>query len=279
MNKSYQKFSAKKTIFTGFMIAAILTSCSGNNEEPVTEVQTNTSNIENIKKGKLNGQTITYERKNGMNFFQGDIVLSDKQLSEGNSEKKGGATLSRWPGGVVYYTVVNNMGTINADKIDIAVNEYNNLTNVQWVPRTNQPDYVEFIFGSPFGSDGWAAIGYQGGRQYISLDQHISIESIIHEMGHAIGLYHEHARQDRDDHITILWENIRESEYHNFEIYDSGIDIGPFNINSMMMYWPHSYSKNGLPTIIRADNTTFTYNRVGFTEGDILTINAMYPNF
>ncbi|UHO39018.1 hypothetical protein H5J24_02305 [Chryseobacterium capnotolerans] len=48
-------------------------------------------------------------------------------------------------------------------------------------------------------------------------------------------------------------------------------------ITHIMMYCPNSYSKNGQPTIKRANNTTFTYNRTGFTTRDINTINAMYP--
>lgn len=100
---------------------------------------------------------------------------------------------------------------------------------------------------------------------------------MIHEMGHTVGLYHEHTRKDRDQYVKILWNNIQSGQSYNFNIYNSGTDIGPFNINSVMMYWPTSYSRNGLPTITRADNSNFTYNRTGFTTGDINTINAMYP--
>lgn len=272
----YQKTKAR-AIFMSLVMAATLMSCNKNNDELNAEAQANALHQENIKNGRLGGQDITYERKNGMNFFQGDIVLSDKQLAEDNSVDKGGASYSRWPGGKIYYTVAGNMGSINANKITSAVNEYNSKTNTQWIPRTNQTNYVEFIFGSSSGSDGWAHIGYQGGRQTISLDQYISVASVIHEMGHTVGLYHEHSRKDRDQYISIQWNNIQSGQAYNFNMYNSGTDIGPFNINSVMMYWPNSYSKNGLPTIKRANNTNFTYNRTGFTTGDINTINTMYP--
>ncbi|WP_345992107.1 M12 family metallopeptidase [Chryseobacterium sp. Chry.R1] len=282
MKKRFEKtflsrMLTKRNLWISLIVALILTSCSKNNEEMMTEAQTDAFNSANIKQGKLGGQAITYERKNGMNFFQGDIVLSDKQLAEDNSANKGGATLSRWPNGKIYYTVASNMGSINANKITSAVNEYNTKTNTQWIPRTNQSNYVEFIFGSSSGYDGWAHIGYQGGKQNISLDQNISTASVIHEMGHTVGLYHEHCRKDRDQYVSIQWDNIQSGQAYNFNIYNSGTDIGPFNINSVMMYWPTSYSKNGLPTIKKADNTNFTYNRTGFTTGDINTINAMYP--
>lgn len=277
VNYLFQKIWTKKMVLMSFFITIMLASCSKNNEEIMEEAQTTSFNANNIKKGQLDGQAITYERRNGMNFFQGDIVLSDKQLAEDNLVNKGGASLSRWPSGKIYYTVASNMGSINANKITNAVNEYNNKTNTQWIPRTNQSNYVEFIFGSSSGYDGWAHIGYIGGKQNVSLDQNISLGSVIHEMGHTVGLYHEHCRKDRDQYVSIQWNNIQNGQAYNFDIYNSGTDIGPFNINSVMMYWPDSYSKNGQPTIKRANGTTFTYNRTGFTTGDINTINTMYP--
>ncbi|MBT2623108.1 M12 family metallopeptidase [Chryseobacterium sp. ISL-6] len=277
LNDLFQKVLTRKAVMVSFIIALTLASCNKNNEEIMDGNPATSFNTENIKRGQLGGQAITYERRNGMNFFQGDIVLSDRQLTEDNSVNKGGASLSRWPGGKIYYTVASNMGSINANKITNAVNEYNNKTNTQWIPRTNQTNYVEFIFGSSSGYDGWAHIGYRGGKQNISLDQNISLGSVIHEMGHTVGLYHEHCRKDRDQYVGIQWNNIQNGQAYNFDIYDSGTEIGPFNINSVMMYWPDSYSKNGQPTIKRANNTYFTYNRTGFTTGDINTIDTMYP--
>ncbi|SDJ41282.1 M12 family metallopeptidase [Chryseobacterium jejuense] len=276
-NLFFQKIWKGRTFFMSCIVVVTLTSCNKNNDEIAAETQTNGMNAANLKKGQLGGQEITYEKKDGLNFFQGDIVLSDQQLAEGGTANKGGASLYKWPSGKIYYTIAGNMGSINVNKINTAVSEYNNKTNTQWIPRTNQSNYVEFIFGSSNGSDGWAHIGYQGGKQTISLDQYISVGSVIHEMGHTVGLYHEHARQDRDQYVSIQWNNIQDGQAYNFNKYTSGTDIGPFNINSVMMYWPNSYSKNGQPTIKRANNTNFTYNRTGFTTGDINTINTMYP--
>ncbi|RUS90099.1 hypothetical protein EGW08_002141, partial [Elysia chlorotica] len=41
---------------------------------------------------------------------------------------------------------------------------------------------------------------------------------IIHEILHALGLWHEQSRQDRDDYVEVLWDNIVKEHHINFEI-------------------------------------------------------------
>ena len=38
--------------------------------------------------------------------------------------------------------------------------------------------------------------------------------TVIHEIGHAIGFYHEHQRHDRDEHVQVLWDNLRSQSFH-----------------------------------------------------------------
>ena len=48
-----------------------------------------------------------------------------------------------------------------------------------------------------------------GNHQSIFIGPECSKEPIIlHEMFHVAGFYHEMRRYDRDDHVTVNWENI-----------------------------------------------------------------------
>ncbi len=75
---------------------------------------------------------------------------------------------------------------------------------------------------------------------------------ILHEMLHALGFYHEHSREDRNDHVTIHWENIKDGLQFAFYKYDgpqySSFGV-PYNPRSIMHYYTHDFSKNGKPTL------------------------------
>lgn len=40
--------------------------------------------------------------------------------------------------------------------------------------------------------------------------------TVIHELFHALGLHHEHNRMDRDDYVTIHYENMKSLNYIHY---------------------------------------------------------------
>ena len=59
----------------------------------------------------------------------------------------------------------------------------------------------------------WSQVGKRGGKQQLSLGSGCENKGrAIHELMHALGFLHEQSRQDRDEHVIILYQNIQDGE-------------------------------------------------------------------
>lgn len=62
----------------------------------------------------------------------------------------------------------------------------------------------------------------------------------LHEIGHALGLVHEHQLPNRDSYIDILWDNVKPEWKQWFDKYSSNefsstADV-PYDLSSVMHY-------------------------------------------
>uniref|UniRef100_A0A1B8XZE4 Metalloendopeptidase n=1 Tax=Xenopus tropicalis TaxID=8364 RepID=A0A1B8XZE4_XENTR len=87
-----------------------------------------------------------------------------------------------------------------------AMEVYATLTCVQFVPYTDEDDYVNITSG-----DGcWSYMGRQGGAQVVSVEKGYctSEGTTMHELNHALGFVHEQSRSDRDNYVNIMYQYI-----------------------------------------------------------------------
>ena len=224
-------------------------------------------------------QLVTGEVVDGMFIVEGDIILGDVKTLKKREEEilTRGLTINgndhRWPNSTIPYVKGSGFSSSQSNAINDAIEHINDNTNICLVPRTYETDYVKFVTHSDLCS---SRVGRQGGRQDINLASDCGYGTIIHEICHAAGMWHEQSRADRDGYVNILWHNIENDHKHNFEI-KSGTIHGAYNYGSIMHYGAYAFSKNGQPTIRTIPYGISIGQRDHLNTGDINTLNSMYP--
>ena len=131
-------------------------------------------------------------------------------------------------------------------------------------------------------SDGcYSHVGRRGGSQVLSIGYGcLAQRTIIHIFGHALGLYHEQSRPDRDQYVEIIPNNIRPNSAHNFAKKSSyNVNSVPYDGRSIMHDRHDAYSKSTLTTI-RSKIPGLPDEELGssdrFTDLDIAKLKLLY---
>lgn len=162
-----------------------------------------------------------------------------------------------WPDAIVPYKVGPKITEDQKLSIKLIANSLRDQNIVELRPYDPKKDkaYVYFKQGS---SNCYAQVGYTGGVTQVALNEKCGEKEIFHEIFHVIGFFHEQNRYDRDDFVKILWENIDEKHWPQFEKFskDSFPEIFqdpkkiPFTYQTLMLYGPSVFSNNGDYSIV-----------------------------
>ena len=133
----------------------------------------------------------------------------------------------------------------------------------------------------------YTAVGFLNKVQQLNLETYpldqgcYRLGTIMHEILHALGFYHQQSTWDRDKYVRIATENIIDGKQHNFEKYDEHLVDNfdqDYDYGSVMHYTPYGFSKNGEMTIVPLESGAekFMGQRLDLTTKDINKLNIMY---
>lgn len=226
----------------------------------------------------INAKWVKEQENKGL--FEGDIVLTPDQ-----AERRPGTTYASlktdlWPSTTIAYDVSSDLRREpKAMKgIRAAIEQYHKYTCIRFVPRTNQQHYFHFYNS---GGGCFSSVGYHRRVNRISLSEGCwGSDTVQHEMGHSLGLYHEQSRPDRDRYVTIHYSNIARGQEHNFDKEPaSKIDSRgtPYDYRSMMHYDENAFG--GKKRTITTKDPYYQHligKGTGFSAIDVVQLNRMY---
>ena len=148
-----------------------------------------------------------------------------------------------WPAGNVYYAFSNNVSTAKQKAVLDGAAEWATFANLHFLARSTQTNYITFRENDSLGG-GQSAVGMIGGQQFTEFGSNAwNRGTICHEIGHALGLIHEHQRSDRDSYVVILTNNIA-GGIGNFPKLANSRNQGAYDFLSIMHYARNSLSLN-----------------------------------
>ena len=206
------------------------------------------------------GQWVDYIEEGDFAVTEGDIIIGPKaqvrewtiavergqqQMNEARKALTIDAATELWlrgSSGLIEVPYIVDAG--NATTIASAVAEVNRVMAgvLQWVPRAAQSDYVSFnLSATGIGGSCSSSVGRIVGRQTINGDPECAASTLVHEMGHAMGLWHVQQDANANAFVDLKLNRMDPGKRSNNQAIFGTRTVGGYDYNSIMHYFRTSF--------------------------------------
>ena len=200
----------------------------------------------------FHGMELSYEVIGGLAVHDGDIILGTAEEAAARAPGRAEPRSPRlprpnhlapypvevlWPGGIIPYVIDDDVPMRHKRAVLRGIEAWDAKTVLTFVERTTERDYLRWAVREEGGCSGAFGRGYDGGEQIMPVSPGgCGVDIELHELGHAIGIWHEQSRQDRDRYVRVFRRNIHNwgNQWDQYE--NDGADIGPYDYRSVMHY-------------------------------------------
>jgi len=246
-----------------------------------------------------------------LGLFEGDIMLTDRQLSAlkaASLEPRGdlgkvkanrvesvnkNALVNenkRWEDNTIKFEFDSSMDEDSKNQVRTTLQKlHEDLDKCIRFEETNEGFRLIVKSKDGRGCDSYVGKIGGGSPQPLNLEKSrcMSPATIMHEFLHAVGLHHTRGRSDRDDYLTILWDNMESGEdtKAQFKKYEPNVVTHfnlPYDYDSIMHYSDTAFGKktNGIKKITIETKDPTKQETIGqrtrLSPGDIALVKKMY---
>ncbi|XP_005461560.1 high choriolytic enzyme 1 isoform X1 [Oreochromis niloticus] len=192
---------------------------------------------------------------------EGDILIPENR----------NAVQTLWPDATIPYIITDELVSRGAE-IKAAFKMISDVACIRFKKRDTESNYLNLVTGNGCAS----FVGCQGGAQQLFFASMCTVGNLCHELLHALGLYHEHTREDRDKYVTVNWQNIVAGKENNFKVKHGNTQNLPYDLTSIMHYGRDFFSTNGNPTVLPKQRGVEIGQRTHLSQLDIERLNKLY---